>query len=155
MLNQPVRDVCNRQLTGWVRRPGSSEGLDCFDPFAGRLPYPPPLPGKAICRLFHLETDTHFREWRVSGENPTIVFIAELWGDRFEANELRQPEHGSMLYVTSDFLRRVLSRLRRCLILEVQISRRVHGYRSDGEEIYPPPYFRLFLVDADGKIQSL
>lgn len=143
------------RLTGWVRIPRSSEGLDHFDPFAGRLPYPPPLPGKSICRIFDLKVDTHFREWLVSGENSTMAFTAELWGDRFEANELRQPEHGSMLYVTSDFLRRVLSRLRRCLILEVQISRRVHGYRSDGEEIYPPPYFRLFLVDADGKIQSL
>lgn len=142
-------------LRSWVLDPSPLEGLDRFDPFGGRLPYPTAMPGIAIRRLLRLRHDQGYRQWRTENGKGEVVFTAELWGDRFYERESHHPEYGSKLSVDSTFLAALLARLNRCLILEVRITRNSSWPdRESGEErLYPPPYVRFFLVNSQGFIK--
>lgn len=144
-------------LRSWVFDPSPIEGLDRFDPFGGRLPYPTAMPGFAIRRLLRLRHDNGYREWRTGNGNGPVVFTAELWGDRFKERDSRRPEYGSMLSVDSTFIGGLLARLRSCLILEVRITRDSSWRDREGgeERLYPPPYVRFFLVNSQGIVSAI
>lgn len=142
------------RLWGWIRSPDPAYGLDQFDPNAGRLPFPAASPGKEICSLFDLHLDADGRGWH-SVAGGAVAFGAEIWGDRFKESDCQYPEFGCMLYVGSDFLRTMLKRLKRCLIVKVEISRRESNHQRDSEYSYATPYYRLFLIDSEGRIRSL
>lgn len=144
-------------LRSWVFEPSPTEGLDRFDPFGGRLPYPTAMPGFAIRRMLHLQHDKGYRTWRVDNGNGPITFKAELWGDRTNERGSRRPEYGSMLAVDSACLCELLARLRRNLILEVRISRDSSwSARDSGDEhLYPPPYVRFFQINSQGIVSGI
>ncbi len=83
-----------------------------------------------------------------------MAFCAEIWGDRTKESDYSYPEFGRMLYVGSDFLKTFLKRLKRCLVVKVEISRRESSYARDSEYSYVPPYYRLFVIDSKGSVRS-
>lgn len=143
------------RIWGWVRSPDSASGLDQFDPNAGKLPFPAASPGKEIRTAFNLHISEDGRQWYSGIQGADTAFCAEVWGDRTKESDYSYPEFGRMLYVGSDFLKMLLKRLKRCLIVKVEISRRESSYARDSEYLYVPPYFRIFLIDSKGSIRSI
>ncbi|MDP2882352.1 MAG: hypothetical protein Q8N89_12300 [Azonexus sp.] len=140
------------RIWGWIKLPDSASGLDQFDPNAGRLPFPAASPGKEIRSSFDLHLGEDGRRWYSGVQGVDTAFCAEVWGDRTKESDYSYPEFGRMLYVGSDFLKMLLKRLKRCLIVKVEISRRESSYARDSEYLYVLPYYRLFVVDSKGHI---
>lgn len=143
-----------QQVWGWIKSPDSAYGLDQFDPNAGQLPFPAASPGKEVRSSFDLHLGKDGRRW-CSGVQGAEVFRAEVWGDRTNESDYSYPEFGRMLYVNTDFLRGLLKRFKRCLIIKVEISRRESSYTRNSEYLYVPPYYRLFVVDSSGNVRTL
>jgi hypothetical protein len=143
------------RIWGWIKSPDSVSGLDQFDPNAGKLPFPAASPGKEIRASFDLHLGEDGRRWYSGAKGADMAFCAEIWGGRTKESDYSYPEFGRMLYVGSDFLKMLLKRLKRCLIVKVEISRRESSYARDSEYLYVPPYYRLFVIDSKGRIRSL
>lgn len=145
------------QLEGWIYSKSQDKGLDEYDPFAGDISYPPYRPGESIVEEFDLSTDCEQRNWYwPTTENP--VLISELWGDRPPDGRDSPVRHGNRISASLDFLTNACTRLGQDLIIEVQIERR-HAYNSyraktDDEIQYPPPYSKVYLFSADGKLRD-
>ena len=142
------------RIWGWIKSPDSASGLDQFDPNAGKLPFPSASPGKEICSSFDLYLGEDRRRWYSGAQGAEMAFCAEIWGDRTKESDYSYPEFGRMLYVGSDFLKTFLKRLKRCLVVKVEISRRESSYARDSEYSYVPPYYRLFVIDSKGSVRS-
>ncbi len=143
------------RIWGWIKSPDSVSGLDQFDPNAGKLPFPAASPGQEIRGSFDLHLGEDGRRWYSGAKGADMAFCAEIWGDRTKESDYSYPEFGRMLYVGSDFLKMLLKRLKRCLIVKVEISRRETSYVRDSQYLYVPPYYRLFAIDSKGRICSL
>nr|VFJ72035.1 MAG: hypothetical protein BECKFM1743A_GA0114220_106171 [Candidatus Kentron sp. FM]VFJ73123.1 MAG: hypothetical protein BECKFM1743C_GA0114222_107031 [Candidatus Kentron sp. FM]VFK20361.1 MAG: hypothetical protein BECKFM1743B_GA0114221_106891 [Candidatus Kentron sp. FM] len=77
------------QLCGWIAIPNwGSTGLDEFDPFAGKIPWPGPKPGRRVRRLLKLVGDEDDRVWRLNGEP---VMALRIWGDWREEDRYLNP----------------------------------------------------------------
>jgi hypothetical protein len=145
------------QLQGWIYSKSQDKGLDEYDPFAGDISYPPYQPGESIVEQLGLTTDCEQRNWYLpTTDNP--VLISELWGDRPPNGRDSPVRHGNRISASLDFLANACSRLGRDLIIEVQIERRYayNSYRAktDDEIQYPPPYSKVYLLSADGKLRD-
>ena len=145
------------QLEGWIYSKSQDKRLDKYDPFAGDLSYPPYQPGESIVEQFGLLTDCEQRNWYSPNvEKP--VMVSELWGDKPSDGRDSPVRQGNRINASLDFLANVCSRLGRDLIIEVQIERRYayNSYRAktDDEVQYPPPYSKVYLLSADGKLRD-
>jgi hypothetical protein len=145
------------QLEGWIYSKSRDKGLDEYDPFAGDISYPPYRPGESIVEQLGLTTDCEQRNWYLpTTENP--VLISELWGDRPPNGRDSPVRHGNRISASLEFLENTCSRLGRDLIIEVQIKRRYayNSYRvkTDDEIEYPPPYSKVYLLSADGRLRD-
>jgi len=143
------------RIWGWIKSPDSASGLDQFDPCAGKLPFPAAHPGKEIRSSFDLHLSEDGRRWCSGVQGADMAFCSETWGDRTKESDYSYPEFGRMLYVDSDFLKMLLKRLKRCLIVKVEISRRESSRARDSEYMYVPPYYRFFVIDSQGSIRAL
>lgn len=145
------------QLQGWIYSKSQDKGLDEYDPFAGDINYPPYQPGESIVDQFGLWTDFEQRNWYSPNiENP--VMVSELWGDRPPNGRDSPVRHGNRISASLDFLTNACTRLGQDLIIKVQIERRYayNSYRAktDDQIEYPPPYSKVYLLSADGKLRD-
>lgn len=152
-------EVVGFELTGWIEEHGYAEGLDCKDPLASGMHYPPQRPSTALPALAQLSPDADMRIWR-DGEQ--IVFISRVWDDS-DAGTSSHGSSGHQLLVDRSSLSALLRRLDRWLIVEVQIRRYVDSSeyrasgvgRNDDERLpYLEPYTKYFLVDLAGDIHD-
>ena len=148
------------QLKGWVENADSENTLDKSDPWAGAIQYPPLKPAKFVCDLFHLEGDRECRIWRSRTKSVTKEVIwSQVWGSYRRQDDESEGEGGQRLQVSQTFVTEFLGKMNMDLIVEVEIERsirRMHYERSRDEDIgYVPPYFRIFVIRADGRTYSL
>jgi hypothetical protein len=145
------------QLEGWIYSKSQDKRLDEYDPFAGELSFPPYQPGESIVEQFGLFTDCEQRNW-YSPNVEKSVMVSELWGNESPDGRDSPVRQGNRISASLDFLANVCSRLERDLIIEVQIERRYayNSYRAktDDEVQYPPPYSKVYLLSADGKLRD-
>ena len=145
-------------LKGWIEDRSRDRGLDGQDRWAGGVRFPPPMPAPDIIEAMGLETDSDRRFWR--NEN-SIVMASQEWGhyDEAKRHETANPERGSRIQASLDFLTAMLAKLDRDLIIEVQIDRRrrYRPYESgvDDDKERVPTKARLYLLRADGKFRTL
>jgi hypothetical protein len=146
-------------LKGWVVDRSRDRGLDSMDRWAGGISFPPPTPAHYVIDSMSLTTDQDDRLWKTSGES--VVMASQVWGhyDEAKRHESGNPERGSRLQATLDFVVKMLTKLDRDLIIEVQIDRRrrYRPYESsitdDKERI--PTTAKLYLLGSDGRFRTL
>lgn len=146
-------------LKGWIVDHSRDRGLDGQDRWAGGINFPPPMPAREVVELMGLKTDSDSRIWRSDGGS--INMASQVWGhyDEAKRHESSNPERGSRLQASLDFLTDMLAKLDRKLIIDVQIKRqrRHRPYESNRErdEDYVPARARLYLLESDGRLVTV
>ena len=109
--------------------------------------------------LFQLESDGEFRVWQLQTEGVLKeVLWSQVWGSYRRKDDESEGEHG---WQTSFcvFVAQFLSKMHMDLIVKVEIERRISLYRYERDKDdglgYMQPYFRIFLLRADGQSYSL
>ena len=153
-------DESDFRLQGWVEDRNTESGLDRFDPWAGDLEYPALRPGKSVVDSFGLSTDKESRVWYTESEGTTSeVLWSQVWSSRRHSNGNGEGENGRRLQASYSFVQELLGRVNMDLIVEVQIDRSVrreHYKRDRNDEIeHVYPYFRIFILKADGRTWSV
>lgn len=146
-------------LKGWIVDRSRDQGLDGHDRWAGDIRFPPPMPARYIVDLMNLETDSDRRLWKDAER--AVVMTSQVWGhyDEAKRQERGNPERGARLQASLCFMKAVLAKLGRDLIIEVQIDRcrRYQPYESgigdDKERV--PAKARLYLLGPDGQFRTL
>ncbi|QDV25965.1 AVAST type 3 anti-phage nuclease/ATPase Avs3a [Aureliella helgolandensis] len=146
-------------LKGWVVDHCRDQGLDGMDRWSGGISFPPPSPARFVVDLMSVTADLDDRFWRNSAAS--VVMASKVWGQYDEAkrHESSNPERGSLLQATLDFVVDLLARLGRDLIIEVQIDRRRQrrpyesSLENDNERI--PTKAKLYLLGTDGQFRTL
>ena len=121
---------------------------------------PPLTPAADIVRRLGLVAEADDRQWRRLTE-ASPLFASRLWAtprrkyDDDDGGAFR----GSRLTVRRRSLAGVLRRLRRDLLVVVEISRRIRRpyYDREPDDViaYPQAYFMTFLFRQDGTIETL
>lgn len=145
------------ELKGWIAHFGDEKRLDEYDPWAGDISYSVSRPAGFIVDLMKIEPDQDFRYW--VDENSNISIETEIWGrlDDSERNSAFVPNNGKRLIANPNFIRSMLEKLNRNMIIEVQIERhkRHRNYeredKIDNESIKRTS--KVFLIDSSGKIR--
>lgn len=147
-------DESGYRLSGWITIPCPREGLDTYDPLAGRTAFPPPQPSREITTLLGLSTDEDMREWR-SGD--TVVMRSTVWDDSDDRGEYsRGGPSGNRLEIRRDALGELLRLTGSHLILTVMVDRsyrrRRHSRDGDDDERFPylEKSYKVFTIGADG-----
>lgn len=143
------------RLTGWLTSPERDYGLDQFDPFAGKLPWPLPQPAPLFTRLCGLVPVDDGRRWHGSKSPTPAASISILaWGDHNDGNRRRGGSRGVHVEADLQQLLAALQVLHRDMIFKVSIR------REDGRELEEKDYrhgtsFRLYLLTSDGDLRTL
>lgn len=146
------------ELKGWIDNRDHGRGLDGLDRWAGGIHFPGARPSRDIIALMQLKADADCRFW--TGSDRSIAMTSQIWGhyDEQEHHRRADPERGSRVQGSLDFLTTMLTKLDKELIIKVQISRvgknqsYRHGDNSDEERI--PTKARLYLLSADGRFRT-
>jgi hypothetical protein len=147
------------ELKGWLSDDSRDSGLDEKDYWSGGVRFPPPVPAPYIIELMDITTDSDRRRW--SNVRKCVVMASQVCGhfDLGERHAETNPERGSRIQASKGFIVEMLGKLRRDLIVQVQIERRKR-YRSyessekdDKERIRNQA--RLYLIRADGSVSTL
>ena len=156
-------DELGFQLNGWVEDYNFETGRDGFDPWAGGIQYPPLKPAPFVCDLFQLKTDRECRVWQLATEGGRKeVLWAQVWGSDHSQDRRyyeTEGEHGRRLQASPTFIAKFLDKMNKDLIVEVQIERRIrsdhYGRSKDDYLEFVSPYYRIFILRADGQTYSL
>ncbi len=155
-------DESDFQLKGWVEDHDSETGRDEFDPWAGGIRYPPLKPAEFVRDLFQLKTDKECL-WQIeTEEGRKEVLWSQTWGrDQSQYGQYyeTEDERGRRLQASHAFVTEFLDKVNRDLIVEVPMERRILRNRyersKDDSLEYVPPYYRIFILRADGRTYSL
>lgn len=155
-------DEAGFKLTGWLISHDGDSLLDNKDVFRNGIARIEFGPGKSITELFGLEQriEPDIGWYRIGHETP--CFIYETWGN--QESEEEQGRHyrsttessGYRLLIQKQDLAEFLTKKRRDLILEAEITRREprkREYSDDQKEPKENEFERLFLFRRDGSIQ--
>ena len=153
-------DESGFQLKGWVEDQSGYNALDKFDPWAGDIRYPPLKPDPFVCALLELESDKESRVWRLQAEGLSKeVLWSQVWSRVRRRDHEEENERGSRLQASHTFVTEFLDKMNMDLIVEVQIDRDIsrdyYERNKDDSLEYVPPYFRLFVLKANGRTCSL
>ena len=153
-------DESDFQLKGWVEDRDFETGRDKFDPWAGAIGDPPLKPAKFVRDLFQLKADKECRVWQIETEGGCKeVLWAQIWGDDYGRYYETEGEHGRRLQASHTFITELLGKVHMDLIVEVQIERCIrrdgYGRSKDDYLEYVSPYYRIFILRADGQTYSL
>ena len=153
-------DESDFQLKGWVEDRDFETGRDEFDPWAGGIGYPPLKPAKFVRDLFQLEADKECRVWQLETESGhKEILWSQVWGGDYSRYYETEGEGGRRLQASHTFITELLGKVNMDLIIEVQIERRISRNRyernKDDSLEYLPPYYRIFILRADGQTYSL
>lgn len=151
-------DELGYELKGWIVSTGDGSRLDGRDRWSGGVSFPPPQPAPFVIEMMRLETDLDKRFW--NDETKAQVMKSEVWGTFDEAKQsaTSDPNHGSCLRASMDFLKVLLKELDRDLIIEVQINRRrrYQSYeRDEKDDEQVPTQAKLYLLSHDGKVRTV
>ena len=153
-------DKSDFRLKGWVEDRKTESGLDRSDPWAGDIEYPALRPAKFIVNCLRLSADEESRVWYTHKEDEMLeVLWSQVWGNRRHPDDNADGVQGRRLQASMSIIKEMLGRVNMDLIVEVQINRSIRRerYERDGHDDlrYVFPYFRIFILKADGRTWTL
>ncbi|PKV11009.1 hypothetical protein CVO74_22455 [Xanthomonas prunicola] len=136
-------------LEGWVTEAGKETGADSDDPWAGELSRRFPDIAGAVADELGITLDEASGEWHQN--DGTCVAWVERWGERTYDEDGRSPS-GERLLVDMKFLKEMLDRQGRTLIIEVTCDRRVvpFNYQSRAEDVQEERATSIIRIEAAG-----
>ncbi len=147
----------NFVMQGWLSYFDADKNLDEYDPYAESVPYPALSPATFIQKQFSLCIEKTRRQWLNTSNE--VCMISEIWSNGEETDHGECKARGRRIKAPLSFLTKVLTKLNKDLIIEVQIEREYcdnYRYRNETDEIrYAKPYCQLFLLDQSGTLRNL
>jgi len=146
------------RLRGWIESRSDSSGVDDTDPWAAGISHPPQVPAQFVRDLLNLSADEDLRTWHSNCDASVPAMTCQVWnsgpGDRDSDSE---GENGSRLVASRATVELVLAKTGMALIAKVSIERRIrrYGHERDAGDFGIPPYFKIFVLTADGIIHTL
>lgn len=141
------------QMHGWIRDITIDRQLDLMDELAGDAPYPGPMPGKRLRRLFGLRPDGEQRSWNLGS---AVVVRSETWGNWKSEDYSGKRSHGEIATITPDFLRAALQKLKCDMVLKVEVTRTYEERETFDAEAYRyRGYTRIYIFRSDGTVHTL
>jgi hypothetical protein len=146
------------RLRGWIESRSDSSGIDDTDSWAAGISHPPQMPAQFVRDLLNLSADEDLRTWYSNGDASVPAMTCQVWnsgpGDRDSDSE---GEHGSRLVASRATLNLVLAKTGMALIAKVSIERSIrrYGHERGAGDFGIPPYFKIFVLTADGIIRTL
>lgn len=141
-------------LEGWICDPDNDKRLDEKDPRAGDISYPTLCIGENFCKKFDLKPDLEKRIWRDGSTPPKKCFESQVWGNKEKDTRSESfVRHGQRLSGSLAMLKKMCKKLRKDMIIEVQIARSlsdIYNRDKDDSVRYPPPYSKVYLLKGDG-----
>lgn len=144
------------ELKGWIWREYTDNRLDQYDPYAGQIDFPPYQVGQSIVEKLDLLADSEAREWFLPNTDK-MSMLCELWSTNKPRQDEEPLRHGTRLSASLSFLKNLCLTLQCELIFKVQIYRRFRHkrYIRDKDETgYTPPYSKVYILSADGKLRD-
>ena len=90
---------------------------------------------------------------------PKEVIWSQVWGSYRRQDNESEGEEGQRLQASQTFVTEFLGKVNMDLIVKVEVERSIrrrHYERNQDEDLgYVPPYFRIFVLRADGRTYSL
>ncbi|MNW62903.1 hypothetical protein D3C74_410600 [compost metagenome] len=83
--------------------------------------------------------------------------ICEIWVPIYDSHEEEEIPRGNRLSASLSFLKRLCTEFQSELIIEVQIRRRFRQksyMRGSESNEYKPPFSKLFIFSADGRLRD-
>jgi hypothetical protein len=149
-------DAHRFELKGWIWHEDTYVRLDEFDPHAGTIPYPPYQIGASIVKTLQMSVGIDLRKWYLPESGGASV-ISELWGTEKISHDEDPLRQGRRLSASLIFLKNLCTVLDCKLIIKVQVERRFrqkkYSSSEEGNE-YAPPYSKIYLLSADGKLRD-
>jgi hypothetical protein len=142
------------ELVGWTISPNQTKRFDEYDPWAGDVRYPPRQIAPKFIDALNLVPDEEKRRWNIASE---CLVRVETWGSGRD-EEGNASDEGDRILISKTGLSEALAKLDRDLIVSVEVDHNVPyrmSYRRKDEVEYADPYFRVFLVKADGAIRTI
>ncbi|AIY08774.1 hypothetical protein LK13_09330 [Paenibacillus polymyxa] len=149
-------DLDTFKLKGWVYQEEAYKYLDEFDPHSAKVDYPPYKIGNSITEKMKISSDYEKREWTLADESKASI-ICEIWVPIYDSHEEEEIRRGNRLTASLLFLKRLCTEFQSELIIEVQIRRsfRQKSYmRGSESNEYKPPFSKLFIFSADGRLRD-
>ena len=143
-------------VRGWIEDHRVERGLDAGDPWTSAMATSPLRPAAWIARRFRLRADPLEQTWRSRRTAPP-TFRADLWATHGDLVRDHQGPNGQRLMVRKTELLRMMRRLRRDLLIEVQMSRLLdgrYGESDDAGPFSPRSSFLLLLFRQDGSVET-
>ncbi|MGB8218119.1 MAG: hypothetical protein WCE94_12535 [Candidatus Methanoperedens sp.] len=144
------------ELKGWIWRKDTDNRLDKYDPQAGQIAFPPYQVGKSIVEKLGLSSDSEQREWFLPNTDKASI-LGELWSTNKSSQDEDPLRRGERLSASLAFLKNLCSNIECGLIFQIQINRRFKrkSYMRNEDEIrYIPPYNKIYILSADGKLRD-
>lgn len=141
-------------IKGWISDVSMSRALDQFDPFSGGIDFPPLKPMPVVERLFRVRPNTDCRYWFQDGSNNLPVFSSVTWGEYDKQDKYSKYGSGRLLTANVAFLRMMLERLNRDLIIEVSIRRNTETRKEEGLD-YVTESKKIYLLQGNGTLDTL
>ena len=148
------------KLKGWVDIRTSDMELDEFDPWGGGIRYPPLKPAKFVRDLFQLKEDRECRVWEhetKGGYNE--VLWSQVWADKYRQHDEAESERGYRLQASRIFVNEFLGKMNMELVVVVNIERCIRRSYYEGSKDdnfrHALPYFKIFILSANGQMYSL
>lgn len=148
------------KLKAWIHDASRSEQLDTFDPWSGKIPYPPLRPSEEVIEQLALNEKVKGRKWFTQDAEESPLIISEVWGD-FSTSDWPS-EHGRKLKATQGFITKLTETFDMDLIVQINIVRRKlyreyerHNEETKREIQYVDPYRRCLLLRSGESIKEL
>ena len=141
-------------LKGWLNDINAEKRIDAADPWAGQISIPSLSPADWFIEHFRLSHDQQCRSWTDALNQPMLKITR--WGAGEEENGYSTPDHGELITIPINQLKKILRSLDRYLILSIRVRR--SSSSSSRSSIPDDEYIRtvaselVILVDHEGNL---
>ena len=142
-------------LRGWISETSGEKELDGHDPLLYGIDTGLPRFPQAVRDALSVQTDSAGKRYLDRSDPNQLIAEITTWSEPHEDKEGAEYSSGWRLQIKCDRLLNYLRAQQRCLILEVQIDRKEHHYGQEKDYEYKPPAVLLYLLHADGHLETL
>lgn len=142
-------------LRGWIGDTSGEKELDGRDPLLYGMDTGLPSFPQAVQEELNIWPDPLGKRYLDRSDPNQLIAEITTWSEPHEDKEGAVYSSGWRLQIMLDRLLSYLRTRQRCLILEVQIDRKENRYGQKNNFDYKPPAVLLYLLHADGHLETL
>lgn len=148
-------DEAGFSLRGWISNTSGEKELDSHDPLLYGMDTGLPVFPQSVQENLSIWPDPAEKRYLDRTDPEQLIAEITTWSEPHEDKERAEYSAGWRLRIKVDRLLRYLQARQCSLILEVQIDRKEHRYGQEENFDYKPPTAVLYLLHADGHLETL